>query len=335
VTRITYPRKTSMGFGPALRWASRLAGTALLASAALKSRQYASAPATPRGLWSIRSLEPGLIAFEIFSGLWLFTGAFPMVARRVSIGCFSVFACYTLYEALAGKADCGCFGQVKVNPWFTFILDVAIVLSLTFFGGPAATGKGRSQWSQGRWPVAAAAGIGLAVGLTAAMLHPKVVPAANGLAAADNGAVIILEPHKWIGNRLPVLAHIVSQRGNLPLGHQLATGNWTVMFYHASCDECRATIPVYEQLAQREILAGKIPHVAFVHVPSGSEVSTRGLFHSSEPLHGTLDATHNWFAQTPIVIQLHNGTVIAVETGQSAMGLSWLIPYARKHPPSP
>ena len=300
-----------------------LAGVILVGAGALKAWRLDHLSIPTPVLQNLAGLEPPLIAFEIFLGLWLVNGALPTAARKVALGCFSAFACYTLYEALAGKADCGCFGQVHVNPWFTFILDVVIVLMLTLFGKPKGDGAAPSQGSQRRWPVAVAAGIGLAVGLASAMLHPKPVVAANGLATTGSGKIVILEPHKWIGHQLPVLAHIVSQRGNKPLWRQLATGNWTIMFYHASCGECRATIPVYEQLAQSELNSGRTPHVVFVRVPSGSGISTRGLFHSILPLHGTLDATHNWFAQTPIVVQLHNGTVIAAVTGTAAMNLSW------------
>ena len=58
-------------------------------------------------------------------------------------------------------------------------------------------------------------------------------------------------------------------------------------------------------------------------VPSGSGISTRGLFHSPLPLHATLDATREWFAQTPIIVRLHNGTVTAAVTGTAAMDLPW------------
>ena len=290
----------------------------LLAAAALKVGQAS------RAAIHLPGFGPMLTAFELFLGLWLISGTLPTAARRGAIGCFSVFACYTLYEALAGKADCGCFGQVHVNPWFTFILDVSLVLALTFLGKPGAGKAGNSRWAQRKWPVAAAAAIGLAAGVTVAMLHPRVVAAANGLASADNGRIVILEPHHWIGHRLPVLADIVSHHGNRPLGRQLATGNWVIMFYHASCGECRRTIPIYEQLAQREMLAGKTPHVAFVRVPSGSGVSARGLFHSNLALHGTLDATHDWFAETPIVLQLRDGIVHRVATGRTAMNPQWM-----------
>ena len=301
-----------------------LAGILLLGSGVLKVVHLARVPAAVPTAHRVPGALPVLITLETFLGLWLVSGALPRAARRVAIGCFSVFACYTLYEALAGKADCGCFGQVQVNPWFTFILDVSLALALTFLGKPGAGKAGNSRWARQKWPVAAAAAIGLAVGVTVAMLHPKVVSAANGLASADNSRIVILEPHHWIGHRLPVLGHIVSQHGNTPLGQRLATGNWVIMFYHASCDECRRTIPIYEQLAQREMLAGKTPHVAFVRVPSGSGVSARGLFHSNIALHGTMDATHDWFAETPIVLQMRSGRVVAEASGHAAMDIRWM-----------
>ena len=110
----------------------------------------------------------------------------------------------------------------------------------------------------------------------------------------------------------------------MSLDQRLAIGNWTIMFYHAGCDECRATIPVCDELAQQETLSGKRAHVAFIRVPSGSGISTRGLFHSNIPLHATLDGSHQWFATTPIVVELHDGVVTSVATGRSAMNPQWM-----------
>jgi hypothetical protein len=308
-------------------------GTTVLAAAALKSWGFDLLPLA-HGSPALAAIGPAsLIAWETFLGLWLLSGTLPTAARRVAIGCFGVFACYTFYEALAGKADCGCFGQVHVNPWLTFILDVSIVLALTFLRKPDARKVPPSRWAQRKWPVAAAAAIGLLVGATVAMLHPKVVAAANGLASADNGRIVILEPHQWLHHRLPVLKHIVSQRSNRSLGRQLATGNWVIMFYHASCEECRHTIPIYENLARQNAASGTDTHVAFIRVPpdltglgaaTGSGTAGPQIFHASPALHGNLDNSHQWFATTPAVMQLRDGTVLRAATGSRAMNLKWL-----------
>lgn len=109
-------------------------GVTLSIAALLKVIEFIHHPDRQRVSW----FDLASIGSELFLGLWLISGALPEAARRVAIGCFSVFACYTFYEALAGKTDCGCFGQVKVNPWFTVVLDVAVVLALVFLAKPAA-----------------------------------------------------------------------------------------------------------------------------------------------------------------------------------------------------
>ena len=246
-----------------------------------------------------------------------------------------MFACYAFYEALAGKADCGCFGQVHVNPWFTVILDITIVLALVFLAKPMDVSARRAKR---KWPVVVAFGIGLAAGIFSAVLHPRPSLAANGLLTTDGGKLVILEPRKWIGHRLPVLAHIISASLSGPgaarphgisLRQRLAHGQWIVLFYHAGCDECRQAIPVYEALAQSEYLSGQIPHTAFIRVPSDPPTPTPpGLFYTNTALHGTLDGTldgsHEWFATTPIAVELSDGKVIAAATGTNAMSLAWL-----------
>ncbi len=303
----------------------------LFCAVALTFLQFVRSPLPPRGLQQLPGFVPALITWEIFLGLWLASGTFPMAARRVAIGCFGIFSCYTFYEAISGKADCGCFGQVHVNPWFTMILDITIVLALVFLAKPLGT---PSRWSKRKWPVAVALGIGLAVGIAAAVLHPRPIAAANGLATANDGQIVILEPYKWVGHRLPVLTHIVSATLSLPgpaaahgisLGQRLAHGNWIVLFYHANCDECRQAIPVYEALAQSEYLSGQIPHVAFIRVPTGpAAMQPPGLFHTNAALHGTLDDTHEWFATTPTAVELQNAVVMRSVSGNAAMNLAWL-----------
>ena len=114
------------------------AGAVLVFAAGLEAWQFIQSP-IPRSRWQgLPDFEAGLIGFESFLGLWLMSRALPGAARRVAIGCCSVFACHTLFEALSGRTDCGCFGQVKVNPWCTFILDIAIVLALVFLAKSAA-----------------------------------------------------------------------------------------------------------------------------------------------------------------------------------------------------
>ena len=322
-----------------------IAGLLLLLAAGLKAWQIIHSPVPMAQPLGIPGFTPALIGGEIFLGLWLLSGALPTAARRTAIGCFTLFASYAFWEALAGKVSCGCFGQVRVNPWITTALDAAMVVLLIAFrrepsGGngtrtaPSTKGVGHparqtlrtmaakaaSQQNAGhsRWPVGTAVIAGVLASITVSILHPRPVAAGHGLLVADGGKIVILEPHKWLGQRLPVLKHI-------RIGKQLAQGRWVVMFYHADCDVCRHTIPVYEALAMQDAFGGG-PRVAFVRVPSEEPPSPppAGLFHTNLALHGALDESHEWFAATPMAAELRNGRVIAFASGSAARNADWV-----------
>ena len=174
--------------------------------------------------------------------------------------------------------------------------------------------------------------IGVIAAIAVGILQPQQVAAGNGLLIADGGKIVILEPHKWIGRRLPVLRDIVTAASGRPrqtdretLEKWLSKGQWVVLFYHASCQECQRTIPLYEALAERDAAARSGPRVAFVRVESDPPGPLpAGLFTTNLALHGTLDAKHEWFAATPAGVELRNGKVLAVATGKAAMNWVWV-----------
>ncbi|NNM85029.1 MAG: hypothetical protein HKL96_04635 [Phycisphaerales bacterium] len=326
VTRASLPAKSGL-----LRTLRIVIGLILLCSASLKLWRFTHLRTAPPPLKGMLGFTPALIGWVTFLGLWLLTGAFFNVARWTAIMCFSLFSCYGLYEAISGRSSCGCFGQVHVDPWFTVILDMAIVLALALMAGHVNVPARRAKL---KWPVAAALGTGLAAGIFSAVLHPRPVAASYGLTTANGGKIVILEPPKWIGHQLPVLAHIVSAVLSGPgaarphaisLKQRLDHGQWVVLFYRAGCDECRQAIPAYEALAQHEHSADPMPQVAFIRIPSDPPTpQPRGLFHTDAAVHGTLDATHEWFATTPVAVELVAGKAIAAASGQAAMNLNWV-----------
>ena len=91
----------------------------LISAAVLKGYQLATGPVLGTGLFSSRILLIAVVEFEWLLGVWLITGLFPKWAWRVTLGCFVLFACVSLYKGLSGDASCGCFGQVEVSPWWT------------------------------------------------------------------------------------------------------------------------------------------------------------------------------------------------------------------------
>ena len=111
-----YPAGTfgqQMTFSPPL--STVIAGLILLLAAGLKAWRVIHSPVAMPAPLGITGFTPVLIGWEIFLGLWLLSGALPLAARRMATGCFALFGGYACWEALAGKASCGCFGQVHGN----------------------------------------------------------------------------------------------------------------------------------------------------------------------------------------------------------------------------
>ncbi|MCY2925132.1 MAG: hypothetical protein NT031_06775, partial [Planctomycetota bacterium] len=107
----------------------------LLVAAGLEAHQLATEPTAGTGILSARWFRMGWAEFELFLGVWLLTGVYPMLSWLTAWGCFMVFSGVTLAKALDGQDSCGCFGKVEVNPWYTFTLDVAVVLGMLAFRG--------------------------------------------------------------------------------------------------------------------------------------------------------------------------------------------------------
>src|SRR5262245_1148149 len=101
----------------------------LVLAAVLKGYQLYADPALGV-LYGSRWLQAALVEYEMMLGMWLFSGVALPWARRVTLVTFLGFGCYSLYLGAAGHSSCGCFGQVKVNPWLTLAFDTVMIVLL-------------------------------------------------------------------------------------------------------------------------------------------------------------------------------------------------------------
>lgn len=120
-------RITGLFGGPATRIVFASVGIVLLTAAGLKGYQLSRSPSATDPLFESRTVAVVSAAWEAVLGGWLLTGAWPALARLTAFGCFVVFAIAAVYLALAGRDSCGCFGLVRVVPWATFGLDIALI----------------------------------------------------------------------------------------------------------------------------------------------------------------------------------------------------------------
>lgn len=217
------------------------AAVVVLAAAGLKWYQLAIDSSAMRWpLWRV-----AVIGVEVALTGWLLIGMWPRWSRWIPGAFFTGFSLIALNQALSGAESCGCFGQVKVNPWITFAMDVLLAAGLWV-------------WPPGRDPVIRWPRVGLMprVGIVSAVAAvalglslwrlPRPVPAGedgepSGLLQA--GSLTILEPGRWIGRALPLMAEI-------DIGQRLQSGRWVAVLHQAHCSTCREALPFYEAQAR-------------------------------------------------------------------------------------
>ena len=107
-----------------------LAAAVLLIAAGLKCAQLSSEPVLGHSILDNRWLLMGLVEFELLFGFWLLANVTPRLNWLLLVGCFSAFTCVSLYKALSGYATCGCFGAVRISPWYSGTVDLAFVAAL-------------------------------------------------------------------------------------------------------------------------------------------------------------------------------------------------------------
>jgi hypothetical protein len=77
-----------------------------------------------------RLFLPIQIGVELGFGLLVLSGLYWNRLRGLLIVLFVGFAGYSLYLATNGATTCGCFGPLRIHPWWALFLDVAVVLGL-------------------------------------------------------------------------------------------------------------------------------------------------------------------------------------------------------------
>ena len=110
--------------------ASRFLGLLLLVAAGLKLNGLAVEPGGRMGLFTAPAFQVGVVEFEIFLAIWLLSGKQPLGAWTTAFAIFVVFAGVSAYQGWIGQASCGCFGRLSINPWYTFGIDLAVLLAL-------------------------------------------------------------------------------------------------------------------------------------------------------------------------------------------------------------
>jgi uncharacterized membrane protein YphA (DoxX/SURF4 family) len=285
--------------GRSLAGVLRSAVGALLVGAALMKAIY---PADVAALWRSFDLPLALVVVvsqsELAFGCLLLSGWQPRLTRFGAIAMFAVFTTFSLYRALAGYECCGCFGPVKVNPWWTTLLDASIVTALI------ACPVGRTAPTRiASNPTRALVILGAFVAVSwISMFHILRTGGfelnAKGTLLEDGG-LVILKPETWIGKDFALKDYLAPPIDALD-------GDWIVVLYHHDCPSCQEATPKYEALAGDLISRGATTRVLLIEVPPHGEA---GFAERTSARHARLSDQQEWFIQTPVEILLSDSKV--------------------------
>ncbi len=305
-----------------------LIGVVLFLAAAFKTHELATTPTLGDSLLENRYLLMAVIQFEFFLALWLFSGLYPRLAWKITLGLFSIFTAVTLYKALSGEASCGCFGRVAINPWYTLLLDSSAVGLLIYFRSDVSLLKraftfrcifARSTALVAGWCL-------LAIPSTWAIASLQPMNAVEDLSqigqifqGLDGKKTIVVEPEKWIGKPFPLLPFIDNaacelQSSKGALQERLSEGHWLIVLYNHDCPKCLESMPSYERLAFRSASDPSATQVALIETsPSNFDTSNLPLSPETPCILGRLSDKEEWFVETPVEIEIQNSRVVGVK----------------------
>jgi hypothetical protein len=284
-------------------------GLLLVGTAILKAIQLVTEPAaalvSPLGSW-FPSVQIGL---ELGVGLLVLSGFYWQQIRWLAVLLFAAFAAYSLILAMGGAASCGCFGPLKINPWWTLLLDLAVVVGLLlsvrrYHGNRETIPTVLSPaWFSQRAIAVAILGV-TALSIAIAVRYPYMRSAAASGQLSTAGDLVILEPETWVGKPLPIADSI-----NL----DLSRGKWTLLVHRFDCPACQEAVPQYEKFARQ----ATTEQIAFIEVPPYGETNRH-----ADGSHARLSDDRKWFVHTPVEIQLLNGVVTKASTELTALNYS-------------
>ena len=215
-----------------------------------------------------------LVALEVALALWLLVGKFRRAARLAAMALFVAFAGAALAKGLLGHDSCGCFGRLPVSPWLTLGIDVAAL------GALCSSESIAFRPSPGKLR---------SIGAIAALLAVAGV-AAWGVNRSAAQSWQMIDAENWVGKRLPLLAHIDRPE-------QLVEGTCVAVLYHHQCEACQQVLSSLRSGDVRAVLVELPPY---------------GPSPPPWARHVRLSDDRQWFAESPLAVRLHEGTVLEV-----------------------
>ncbi len=274
-------------------WVRAIVALLLWAAASAKGYQLATSSVEGNRFWLIAQVE-----IEWLMGLLLVSGVAWKSMRVGAIILFLIMACYSAWLISHSVESCGCFGLIRVNPWWTLVVDCLVVIALVAIGYQSEAARVRTTLQK-----CCVLSLALAIGLPAAWLMASFEPAHLDTAGQIIGESrqVVLEPENWRGKLFPLLPHL--QRGS-----QFQRGHWKILLYHHDCANCAEILEHWPGSLSAD--SNQDTKLAIIVLPPAEGANSELELLTPRPLIDTLSASRDWIVTTPTILTLNRGVVI-------------------------
>lgn len=236
-------------------------------------------------------------AIECIVAIWLLTGVCFHKGHLVARILFMCFVFANLFHIITGAESCGCFGALKVSPWYALIANMAAILALSLVPPTETTAPKRTETL--RMALVLFGGLacyGSIIQLAAALGNSPVSPVVGATGE------MIIDRDRWLGHHLNI-AHLVD------LDADLAAGTWVVVFLRANCEKCIHEMPRHEMLADEMADSGAVPRVAFIDIQADAPRNPSGPARCRSCVYGRIKSGSQMYIPTPTIVTISDGVV--------------------------
>ncbi len=260
--------------------------TMLLFAAAQKSNSLIAAASYQEPSSSM--LNGLAVAIESTLALLLTIQIRPTLIKNGAMAWLIILFATSTTGALAGIAECHCFGNMRWTPARSLAVT-AISLLLLWCWRPT------DQFQAIKSASRLACLLVVTATLYAAIAHSRA-------AFHDNSASAFLQPKQWTGKPFPLLQYI-------DIKDTIGRGDWHLLLFRHDCPHCMGLLATYP--GHRARAPRPMQHLAFIEIPPLAVAPT-----DVPPIphaRGKLSTQQDWFIEAPLCIDLLDGVVISVQ----------------------
>jgi hypothetical protein len=261
----------------------------LLFAATLKWHQIATSVYPSHLILGSRSVSIFVVVLEFILASLLIIGAYAKYVRWAAVIVFGCFLTFSVNKYLSGESSCNCFGEFSISPIASSLLDIGVIALLLWAKDEALR----------LFHPKVTAAVCMLLSMLIVVSSWKVNSRKFGQLGVIEGkqGIVVLEPQEWKGSRFH-LADFVDG------SDRIMSGSWQVILTKHDCKKCQNLLSSLRSYTNKNL------NIALVELPPFGSNHEKG---SGRFVKLKLSDDYEWFAETPVCIQLSDGKVEKID----------------------